>query len=90
MQKRRMDETCAEAVRASFQVGEVLPFSVLFTRTRKRGKWTDATIWQHLMSLVVNLPPARYHWKHTTPFLFLRPDGQYEIYDERRHPKVVE
>jgi hypothetical protein len=42
------------------------------------------------MALVVNLPPARDEWENTRPFLFLRGDGQYEIYDNARHPQVID
>jgi hypothetical protein len=42
------------------------------------------------MALTVNLPPARHRWRHVKPFLFLRPDGRYELYDQRRHPSVIE
>jgi len=42
------------------------------------------------MSCVVNLPAARRHWRKRMPFLFLRPDGLYELYDPKRHPRVVE
>jgi len=88
MAKRYYDETCAEAVRAATRAGEVITFSELFGRVRRRGPWKDSTIWQHLMSLVVNLPPARHHWPSAKPFLFLRADGQYEVYDPSVHPQV--
>ena len=41
------------------------------------------------MPLVVNLPPARDHRKSAQPFLFLRPDGQYEFCNPLRHPKTL-
>lgn len=90
MAKGYQGESCAEAIKASFRPGEIRPFSEIFKRTRERGPWKDETIWQHLMSLVVNLPPARRHWGGANPFLFLRPDGQYELHDSKRHPKIVE
>src|SRR5262245_52590748 len=66
-------ETCTEAVRSLFTEGAVFPASEIFARVKECGSRKDSTIWQHLMSLVVNLPPARHHWKNTKPFLFLRP-----------------
>jgi hypothetical protein len=42
------------------------------------------------MALVVNLPPARLHWPATHPFLMLNPDGTYELYDPKRHPRSVD
>jgi hypothetical protein len=79
-------QTCATAVRAAFRPGEVLTFSELVERVKRQGGWQDATIWQHLMSLVVNLPPARFQWPNASPFLFLREDGRYEVHDPGRHP----
>jgi hypothetical protein len=83
-------ETCAEAIRASIRRGEVVRFTELDSRVRAKGAWRDETRWQHLMSCVVNLPPARRRWEHREPFLFIRPDGQYELYEPGHHPKVVE
>ena len=59
-------ESCAELVSAE----EVLRFSELVERVRKRGPWKPATISQHLMALVVNLPPARHYFANVKPFLF--------------------
>lgn len=90
MPKGYQDETCAEAIRALIKPGQILSFSELFRHVKQRGTWKDETIWQHLMSLVVNLPPARQHWKSTNPFLFLHGDGRYELYDPKVHPQVIE
>ncbi len=59
----------------------------IFDEMRRRGAViADDTIWQYMMSLVVNLPPAWKHWPQLTDrFLFLREDGVYELYDEARH-----
>ncbi len=57
--------TCGDAVRAALGFTEPLPLSEIVRRVREHGPWKDETIWQHMMSLVVNLPPARYHWKTT-------------------------
>jgi len=83
-------ETCAEAIRSEMKPAEVVGLSELFRRVRSRGTWKDDTIWQKLMSHVVNMPPARYHWRSAKPFLFLRPDGCYELYNSEVHPAVRE
>lgn len=82
-------ESCPEAVRASIRPGDRLSFSELLRRTRSRGNWSDTTLNQYLMALVVNLPPARLHWANTEPFLMLNQDGTYELYDPLRHPNVL-
>ena len=89
MPKGHRGQTCAEAIRANIGPSEVVSASELSRRVKKLRSWKDETICQHLMSLVVNLPPARDHWKSTRPFLLLRPDGKYELYDDRKHPKTV-
>jgi len=89
MAKGYQGESCAEAIRASIRPGEIVSFSELSQRVEKKGAWKDSTIWQHLMALVVNLPPARYHWENVTPFLFLHGDGRYELYSEDKHPDIV-
>ncbi len=90
MAKGHAGQTCGEAIRASIGPSEAVSASELFKRVKKLGSWKNDTIWQHQISLVVNLPPARHHWKNTKPFLFLHSDGRYELYDAGRHPKVVE
>jgi len=94
MPKGKNGESCNEAVRAVISTDEVVSFAELFGRVRERGNWTDSTIYQHLMSLVVNLPPARHHWKNSKPFLFLHADGRYELYKvtgyESLREKVLE
>ena len=90
MAKGYQGESCADAIHASFEPGAIVVFSEIYQRVKQKGSWKDATIWQHLMALIVNLPPARYHWKSIKPFLFLREDGRYEIYNEQKHPKTVE
>ena len=83
-------ETCAEAIRAFVEKQAPIAPGDIFQQVQKAASWKDETIWLHLMSLVVNLPPARRHWKRSKPFLFLRPDGRYELYDPRQHPIVIE
>jgi hypothetical protein len=89
MPKGFRHETCAEAILSEIRPDEVVPFSLLYARVHSRGMWRKATILQHLMSCVVNLPPARQHWTSQRPFLFLRPDGRYELYDPNKHPQVI-
>jgi hypothetical protein len=88
--KGRRGETCAAVIRDSLKPGELASFSELCSRVRRRGCWKDETIWQHMMSCVVNLPPARRHWKGSEAFLVIHLDGRYELYDPRRHPKVAD
>ena len=90
MTKGNQGESCAEAVRSSLKPGEVATFSELYKRVKQKGNWKDETIWQNLMCHIVNLPPAKYHWKGAVPFLFLHDDGRYELYDPQKHPKTIE
>ncbi len=87
---RHQGETCAEAIESSLARGEVVAYSELFSRVRQKGSWKNETVWQNLMAVIVNLPPARYHWHSVKPFLFLHGDGRYELYDPQKHPKPVE
>ena len=88
--KGQKGESCAQALQNSLQSGEVVNFTDLFERVKAKGSWSDDTISLHLMACVVNLPPARRRWPSTKPFLFLRPDGRYELWDERKHPSILE
>ena len=90
MTKGKQGQSCADAIRACFAgLTGLLSYSQIFAQVKQQGSWKDTTIWRHLMSLVVNLIPARYEWNNDK-FLFLRPDGQYEIYDSAKHPKTIE
>lgn len=91
MTKGNGGQTCAEAIRSCFPApGVVRSYSDIFVQVRTMGSWTDTTIRRYLMSTVVNLIPARYEWSSTTKFLFLRPDGQYEMYCSKTHPDPIE
>jgi len=70
MAKGRTSETCSEAIRDAFNSAEILSFTDLYQKVTDCGNWKSETIWQHLMGLIVNLPPARYHWHSMKPFLF--------------------
>ena len=85
MPKGVKGETCAAAIRAVFEPSETVTFTDLVRRIKGKGKWTNSTIWEHLMSLVVNLPPALLHWPKVKPFLFLHPDGRYELSKDTGH-----
>jgi hypothetical protein len=90
MAKGFRGESCAEAIHASLKAGEVVTYSELFKRVKQKGSWKDETVCQHMMGLVVNLPPARRHWNTMAPFLFIHGDGRYELYDPQKHPNPVE
>ncbi len=80
MAKVAKGDTCAAAIRGVIEPGEILAFPKFCGRIKRTGRWKNSTIWEHLMSLVVNLPPARHHWPKSKPFLFLHGDGRYELY----------
>jgi hypothetical protein len=90
MGKGNHGESCAEAIRSVLRPSEVVAFSELFRRVKQRGAWKPESIWQDKMASIANLPPARFHWKSSKPFLFIHGDERYELYDPRKHPKVVE
>ena len=80
--------TCREAIKKAILElgGGPVTAEELFSKVRSMGDWSDDTIWQHLMWLVVNLPPAYRHWPNAPErFLFLREDGRYELYDPEKH-----
>ncbi len=83
-------ESCSEALRNSMEPNRPVAFSELFKRVRIKGNWSDDTIWQDTIAHVVNLTPARFHWKSTKPFLLLHEDGTFEIYDSQKHPRIKE
>lgn len=90
MTKGNQGQSCADAIKDCFAgSAKTLSYSFIFVKVKNQGTWKDTTIWRHLMSTVVNLIPARHEWNNDK-FLFLRPDGQYELYDEAKHPKPIE
>jgi hypothetical protein len=91
MVKGYKGQSCAEAIRECFRFGnQPLSFSEILSEVKTKGSWKEITIWRFLMATVVNLIPARYEWKSTDKFLFLRPDGQYELFSKGKHPKPIE
>ena len=90
MAKGYEGQSCGEAIKECFADNpKPLSFSFIMAAVESKGSWKDTTIWRHLMSTVVNLIPARYEWTNEK-FLFLRPDGQYEIFNLNKHPKPIE
>ncbi len=80
--------TCREAIKKAILElgGGPVTAEELFSKVGSMGDWSNDTIWQHLMWLVVNLPPAYRHWPNAPErFLFLRENGRYEIYDPEKH-----
>ena len=90
MTKGHHGESCSEAIRSLLRPGLRMTYGDLYRSIKQKGDWKDGTIYQHLMGLVVNLPPARRHWKSAVPFLFLHGDGTYELFDARVHPATKE
>lgn len=89
MGKGHHGETCAEAIeKAIHLLGNRASAQDIFDKVREMGSWTEDNIWQGLMEFVVNLPPSYRHWQGTRPekrFLFLREDGNYELYQPKWH-----
>lgn len=83
-------ESIREAIHSIMQPGRILAFSEFVDEIKKKGAWKDDTIWQNLMTFVINLVPAKYHWNASEQFLFLRGDGRYELYNPSIHPQVIE
>lgn len=87
--KGYLGETLAEAISIVLaRLGNRASAEEIFTQVREMGPWTEGNIWQGLMEFVVNLPPSYRHWEGTRPekrFLFLREDGDYELYQPARH-----
>lgn len=90
MAKGYNGQSCGEAIKNCFKDNfGPLSFSQIMSQVKTQGTWKDTTIRRHLMSTVVNLVPARYEWTNEK-FLFLRPDGRYELYDQQKHPEIIE
>jgi len=86
MGKGHRGETCAEAIREVVAALEPAAYADVFDSVRRRGTWATDTIHQQMMQWIVNLPPAHYHWEGSSQrFLFLRPDGLYELHRPRVH-----
>lgn len=86
MRKGYKGETCAQVIREVIASREPAFYPDVFEGVRSRGSWATDTIHQQMMQWIVNLPPAYCHWSvKVKKFLFLRPDGRYELYRPRVH-----
>ncbi len=91
MSKGYGGQSCSEAIEDFVrQSSHPLSYSEIQQGIRTKGSWKEITIWRILMSNVVNLVPARHEWPNSHPFLLLRPDGRYELYNKEIHPTVIE
>jgi hypothetical protein len=91
MSKGYAGQSCSEAIQGFVMHSDhPVTYSEIHQGIRSEGDWKDITIWRIIMSNIVNLVPARYEWKNSHPFLFLRPDGRYEMHDGNKHPTVME
>jgi hypothetical protein len=82
-------ETCSGAIRSALvrSAGRATA-EELFEQVKRTGHWMEDNIWQEMMSQTINLPPSYHHYAIVTPaqrFLFLREDGNYEMYDSTWH-----
>jgi hypothetical protein len=83
-------QSCSQAIEEFVRnAARPVSFSEIHAGVREKGDWKDITIWRILMSVIVNLVPARREWTHSHPFLLLRPDGRYEMHDAEKHPEVI-
>jgi hypothetical protein len=82
-------ETCSGALMSALaKMGNRATSQDLFNQVKKLGHWTDVNIWQEILSHTINLPPSYRVFPAITPaqrFLFLREDGNYEMYDMNWH-----
>jgi hypothetical protein len=81
--------SCADNIREIVGERGLISFAEMTPELTKRGAWSENNVAQQAMASIVNLPPARLRW-NSTPFLFLRPDGRFELFDPLRHPATVE
>lgn len=91
MAKGYQGQSCQEEIYnfVSNAVGPVT-YSEIHRALSNKEIGKTITVWRILMSVIVNLIPARHEWESSRPFLFLRPDGRFELYDKNKHPAVIE
>jgi len=91
--RRSEPETCPAALHAALtKMGSRASAQSLFEYVRRLGHWTDSHIWQTMFAHSVNIPPSYYLHGLVTPdqrFMFLRDDGNYELYDPSWHGKYI-
>jgi hypothetical protein len=91
MSKGHEGQSCSEAIHEFvMHSGHAVTYTEILEGVQSKGEWKVITIWRILMSNIVNLVPARYEWPSSHPFLFLRPDGKYELYSKDKHPEIIE
>ena len=79
-------ETCPVVIREIVSAHQPMMFTDLFSMVSRRGTWSANTIYRQAMKWTINLSPAHLEWPARQPrFLFLRPDGLFELYDEEKH-----
>ena len=87
--RRSEPETCPGALYSTLvKMGSRSSAQALFEQVRRLGHWTDSHIWQSMLAHTVNVPSSHYLFGLVTPdqrFLFLRDDGNYELYDAGWH-----
>jgi hypothetical protein len=86
-------ETCSGAIRSALarSAGKATA-EELFNQVKRAGHWTDDNIWQEMLSHTVNLPPSYHHYAIVTlaqRFLFLREDGNFEMFDPNWHGRYL-
>jgi len=82
-------ETCSGLLMSALaKLGDRASAQDLFNQVSRSGHWTDAVIWQEMLSHIINLPPSYRIYPAITAekrFLFLREDGNFERYDINWH-----
>ena len=85
-------ETCAGALHnALVRFEGRATADELFNQVKRRGHWTDDTIWKEMLSHTINSPPSIRHYpmvNAASRFLFQRDDGNYELYNSTWHGKL--
>ena len=84
-------ETCAWAVHnALVRFEGRATADDLLNRVKRLGHWTDHTIWQEMLSHMVNSPPSYRYFSTVSPpsRFFQRDDGNYEPYNPIWHDQL--
>ncbi|MCL2149461.1 MAG: hypothetical protein FWH51_00810 [Dehalococcoidia bacterium] len=87
--RRSEPETCPAALHAALvKMGGRASAHTLFEQVERLGHWTKSHIWQTMFAHTVNIPASYHLFGLVTPdqrFIFLREDGNYELYDGNWH-----
>lgn len=81
--------SCKDAIRDVVATQGVIAFSALEHELHDRGSWSSDNIAHDVIAATVNLPPARRRYR-AVPFLFVRPDGRFELFNPLIHPGTVD